>query len=54
MFRVCHTTDTAVDVVQEKPIEPRMERSVAFRIEQLEERIAPASFVKLLDKATPL
>jgi len=42
MFSTRNTKNDAVDVVREKSIEPRTERPLAFRIEQLEERIAPA------------
>jgi hypothetical protein len=42
MFSTRNTKNDAVDVVREKAIQPRTERPLAFRIEQLEERIAPA------------
>jgi len=51
MFRVRQKQDVAADAVREKPIESRMERPLALRIEELEKRIAP--LVKLLDAMTP-
>jgi hypothetical protein len=42
MFHIRQKQAVAVDVVREKAIQPRTERPLAFRIEQLEERIAPA------------
>jgi hypothetical protein len=43
MFSASQKQNDAVDVVREKAIEPRSERRLALRIEQLEERIAPAT-----------
>jgi hypothetical protein len=42
MFHIRQKQTVAVDVVREQPIEPRVERPLALRIEQLEERVAPA------------
>jgi hypothetical protein len=42
MFSIGTKKNDAAKVVREKAIEPRTERLLAFRIEQLEERIAPA------------
>jgi hypothetical protein len=42
MFRVRQKQSIVVEAFGEKAIEPRMERPLALRIEQLEERIAPA------------
>jgi hypothetical protein len=42
MFRIRQKQTDTVDAVREKAIEPRTERPLAFRIEQLEQRIAPA------------
>jgi len=47
MFRVRQKQDVVAEVVREKPIEPRAERPLALRIEQLEERIAPATNLNL-------
>jgi hypothetical protein len=42
MFSISNKKNDAVDVVREQPIEPRVARPLALRIEQLEQRIAPA------------
>jgi hypothetical protein len=52
MFSISNKKNDAANVVREKAIEPRTERPLAFRIEQLEERIAPAA--KYFDKASPI
>jgi len=52
MFSTRNTKNDAADVVREKAIEPRTERPLAFRIEPLEERIAPYVH-KMLDAMTP-
>jgi hypothetical protein len=51
MFSTRNTKNDATNVVQEKAIEPRTERPLVFRIEQLEQRIAP--LCKLQDAMSP-
>jgi hypothetical protein len=42
MFRIRQKQTDTVDAVREKPLEPKETRPLALRIEQLEQRIAPA------------
>jgi len=53
MFSNRNKKNDAANVVQKKAIELRMERPLAFRIEQLEERIAPATNLNSSKSNTP-
>jgi hypothetical protein len=42
MFRTSQKQTVVADLAHEKPVEPKRERPMVFRLEQLEERVAPA------------